>query len=95
LALQVVTLSVDRCDVHLALHAAKTIGSRECAARGGESTMGRLDLTAPLYIGSTPSERQQLIHADYDGCVRDLYIDHKLSDLSDALLVWIHLCIAK
>ena len=43
-----------------------------------------LDLTAPLQLGGLPSSSSefQVRHRDYDGCIKDLFIDHQFVDLS-------------
>ena len=43
-----------------------------------------LDLTAPLQLGGLPatSSEFQVLNHDFDGCIADFHIDHKLIDLN-------------
>lgn len=43
-----------------------------------------LDLTGPLQIGGLPALPSdfQIKNKDFDGCIMDLYIDHKMVDLN-------------
>lgn len=98
IVLKTATLSLDDCDTALSVkhgHLLGGGGKYRCAARVTHQLESRcdqftetchrfLDLTAPLQLGGLPSTSGefQVRQRDYDGCIRDLYIDHQFIDLS-------------
>lgn len=91
-----VTVSLDNCDVALALEHGERLGPRwACADRSERILEERcrivtetchrfLDLTGPLQLGGLPSipSNFQIRNKDYVGCISDLYIDHMFVDLN-------------
>ncbi|XP_018058154.1 PREDICTED: protocadherin-like wing polarity protein stan [Atta colombica] len=92
-----VTVSLDDCDVALALkYGEKRLGPKwTCAGRSERVLEERcglvtetchrfLDLTGPLQLGGLPAipSSFQIRNKDYVGCISDLYIDHVFIDLN-------------
>ncbi|XP_013421944.1 cadherin EGF LAG seven-pass G-type receptor 2-like isoform X1 [Lingula anatina] len=93
------TLTVGEwCDTGLAVRYGTSIGNYSCAARAVQVLEPRcrdvtetchrfLDLTGPLQIGGLPSSTDfQVRYPDFDGCVKDVYLDNKFLDLDS--YVW-------
>ncbi|XP_064085068.1 protocadherin-like wing polarity protein stan isoform X1 [Macrobrachium nipponense] len=89
------TISLDNCDVALAVRFGDKIGDYYCAntvaaildARCAiltESCHRFLDVTGPLQVGGLPSlpTTYQVQQHHFHGCISDLYIDHKFIDLN-------------
>uniref|UniRef100_T1IKX4 Cadherin EGF LAG seven-pass G-type receptor 1 n=1 Tax=Strigamia maritima TaxID=126957 RepID=T1IKX4_STRMM len=89
------TLSLDECDSIVAIMFGHELGDYNCAnvtthileprCSDPTSTCHRfLDLTGPLQLGGLPSVPSdfQVIHQDYDGCLKDFYIDNQFVDLN-------------
>ncbi|GAB6020348.1 hypothetical protein CHUAL_003060 [Chamberlinius hualienensis] len=90
------TLWLDNCDYEIALQFGSVIGNNyTCANRTvllldshcsdvRASCHRFLDLTGPLQLGGLPSipTTFQVLHKDYEGCIRRLTIDNKLVDLN-------------
>ncbi|XP_021699917.1 protocadherin-like wing polarity protein stan isoform X3 [Aedes aegypti] len=88
-----VTLSVDNCDIALALaslgqrwncaNQTTMILDRRCSSLT-ESCHRFLDLTGPLQIGGLPRipAHFQIQSHDFIGCISDLYIDHRYVDFN-------------
>ncbi|XP_015521680.1 protocadherin-like wing polarity protein stan isoform X1 [Neodiprion lecontei] len=91
-----VTISLDECDVALALKNGSNLGKKwSCAGRGEQILEYRctlvtetchrfLDLTGPLQVGGLPAipSSFQIRNKDFVGCISDLYIDHRFIDLN-------------
>ncbi|KAG8196305.1 hypothetical protein JTE90_013792 [Oedothorax gibbosus] len=88
------TLSVDGCDVGVAVKSGNELGYK-CASTVTHELEPRcsdlmqtcyrfLDLTGPLQIGGLPSLPSdfQIKNKDFVGCIMDLYIDHQMVDLN-------------
>lgn len=91
-------LSLDDCDTAVSVKYGHLLGGNgqwRCAARVTHQLEPRcsqftetchrfLDLTAPLQLGGLPSASSefQVRNRDYDGCIKDLYIDHQFIDLT-------------
>lgn len=90
------TVSLDDCDTSLAIKHGATLGYKwACANRTQqlleprcsvltESCHRFLDLTGPLQIGGLPKipSSFQVNNRDYEGCIKDLFVDHKFVDLN-------------
>ncbi|XP_045034928.1 protocadherin-like wing polarity protein stan isoform X2 [Daphnia magna] len=89
-----VVLSLDDCDTAVSVKYGHKLGSK-CAAQVVHHLEPRcaqftetchrfLDLTAPLQLGGLPSASSefQVRNRDYDGCIKDLHIDHQFIDLA-------------
>ncbi|CAH1784160.1 unnamed protein product [Owenia fusiformis] len=95
-----VTLSVGAdCDTEISLKYGDQLGNYSCAARATQTLDDVcknptklchrfLDLTGPLHIGAVPNAPTdfQVLSVDYEGCMRDLYIDNKFVSFDD--YVW-------
>ncbi|XP_006873718.1 PREDICTED: cadherin EGF LAG seven-pass G-type receptor 3 [Chrysochloris asiatica] len=82
---KVAVLSVDDCDVTVALQFGAEIGNYSCAAAGVQTSSKKsLDLTGPLLLGGVPNlpENFPVSHKDFIGCMRDLYIDGRQVDMA-------------
>ncbi|XP_058144461.1 cadherin EGF LAG seven-pass G-type receptor 3 isoform X2 [Dasypus novemcinctus] len=82
---KVAVLSVDDCDVAVALQFGAEIGNYSCAAAGVQTSSKKsLDLTGPLLLGGVPNlpENFPVSHKDFVGCMRDLYIDGRQVDMA-------------
>lgn len=91
-----VTISLDNCDVALALEYGDRLGRKwSCAGRSEQVLEERcsivtetchrfLDLTGPLQLGGLPAipSSFRIRNKDFVGCVSDLYIDHIFIDLN-------------
>ncbi|XP_066601005.1 protocadherin-like wing polarity protein stan [Prorops nasuta] len=91
-----VTISLDDCDVALALEYSDRLGPKwSCAGRSEQILEPRcssvtetchrfLDLTGPLQLGGLPAipSSFQIRNKDFIGCISDLYIDHTFIDLN-------------
>ncbi|XP_051163355.1 protocadherin-like wing polarity protein stan isoform X2 [Leptopilina boulardi] len=91
-----VIVSLDNCDVALALKYGEKLGAKwNCAGRSEQMLEARcnivtetchrfLDLTGPLQLGGLPAipSSFQVRNKDYTGCISDFYIDHQLIDLN-------------
>lgn len=91
-----VTISLDDCDIALALKHGDKLGKRwACAGRGEQILEQRcglvtetchrfLDLTGPLQVGGLPSipSNFQIRNKDFVGCISDLHVDHQFIDLN-------------
>ncbi|XP_044577360.1 protocadherin-like wing polarity protein stan isoform X2 [Cotesia glomerata] len=91
-----VTITIDDCDIGLALHYGKKLGDKwSCAGTGEQILEPRcnlitetchrfLDLTGPMQLGGLPSIPSdfQITNKDFIGCISDLYIDYKFIDLN-------------
>lgn len=90
------TVSLDDCDVALALKHGRELGAQwACANRTQlmleprcsiftEPCHRHLDLTGPLQLGGLPSLPTdfQVTFKDFEGCISDFHIDHKFIDLN-------------
>lgn len=90
------TVSIDDCDTSLAIKHGKNLGYQWLCANKSEQILENrcavltetchrfLDLTGPLQIGGLPKipTSFQVKNRDYEGCIKDLYIDHKFVDLN-------------
>lgn len=90
------TVAIDDCDASLAIKHGAGLGSRwACANRSEQVLESRcavltetchrfLDLTGPLQLGGLPRipSSFQVKNRDYEGCVKDLFVDHKFVDLN-------------
>ncbi|XP_049718775.1 cadherin EGF LAG seven-pass G-type receptor 3 isoform X1 [Elephas maximus indicus] len=82
---KVAVLSVDDCDVAVALQFGAEIGNYSCAAAGVQTSSKKsLDLTGPLLLGGVPNlpENFPVSHKDFIGCMRDLNIDGRRVDMA-------------
>ncbi|XP_012575696.1 PREDICTED: cadherin EGF LAG seven-pass G-type receptor 3 isoform X1 [Condylura cristata] len=82
---KVAVLSVDDCDVAVALQFGAEIGNYSCAAAGMQTSSKKsLDLTGPLLLGGVPNlpENFPVSHKDFVGCIRDLHIDGRRMDMA-------------
>ncbi|XP_055985703.1 cadherin EGF LAG seven-pass G-type receptor 3 isoform X1 [Sorex fumeus] len=82
---KVAVLSVDDCDVAIALRFGAEIGNYSCAAAGMQTSSKKsLDLTGPLLLGGVPNlpENFPVSHKDFIGCMRDLHIDGRRVDMA-------------
>ncbi|KAK2091100.1 Cadherin EGF LAG seven-pass G-type receptor 3 [Saguinus oedipus] len=82
---KVAVLSVDDCDVAVALQFGAEIGNYSCAAAGVQTSSKKsLDLTGPLLLGGVPNlpENFPVSHKDFIGCMRDLHIDGRRMDMA-------------
>nr|XP_039333568.1 cadherin EGF LAG seven-pass G-type receptor 3 isoform X2 [Saimiri boliviensis boliviensis] len=82
---KVAVLSVDDCDVAVALQFGAEIGNYSCAAAGVQTSSKKsLDLTGPLLLGGVPNlpENFPVSHKDFIGCMRDLHIDGRRVDMA-------------
>ena len=92
--LQTTVLSLDDCDTAISAKYGHVLGNK-CAAQVVHHLEPRcsqftetchrfLDLTAPLQLGGLPSASSefQVRNRDYDGCIKDLHIDHQFIDLT-------------
>ncbi|XP_011373757.1 cadherin EGF LAG seven-pass G-type receptor 3 [Pteropus vampyrus] len=82
---KVAVLSVDDCDVAVALQFGAEIGNYSCAAAGMQTSSKKsLDLTGPLLLGGVPNlpENFPVSHKDFIGCMRDLNIDGRRVDMA-------------
>lgn len=91
-----VTVSLDDCDVALAVKYGNKLGKKWACAGSSElllesrcsmitETCHRfLDLTGPLQLGGLPSipSNFQITNNDFVGCIGDFYIDHRFVDLN-------------
>ncbi|XP_046828165.1 protocadherin-like wing polarity protein stan isoform X1 [Vespa crabro] len=91
-----VTISLDNCDVALALEHGERLGPKwACAGRSEQILEDRcglitetchrfLDLTGPLQLGGLPAipSNFPVRTKDFVGCISDLYIDHIFVDLN-------------
>ena len=87
---------MDDCDVKLALKKGSILGEKWACANSTTQILSTkcaiftetchrfLDLTGPLQLGGLPSlpTNFQVQNKDFDGCISDLYIDHKFIDLN-------------
>lgn len=90
------TLALDDCDTSLAIKHGQQLGWRwACANRSEQILESRcavltetchrfLDLTGPLQIGGLPRipSSFQVINRDYEGCIKDFFVDHRFVDLN-------------
>ena len=85
---------MDDCDTAVSVKYGHVLGNK-CAAQVVHHLEPRcsqftetchrfLDLTAPLQLGGLPSASSefQVRNRDYDGCIKDLHIDHQFVDLA-------------
>ncbi|XP_014647237.1 PREDICTED: cadherin EGF LAG seven-pass G-type receptor 3 isoform X4 [Ceratotherium simum simum] len=82
---KVAVLSVDDCNVAVALQFGAEIGNYSCAAAGMQTSSKKsLDLTGPLLLGGVPNlpENFPVSHKDFVGCMRDLHIDGRRVDMA-------------
>ncbi|XP_036288227.1 cadherin EGF LAG seven-pass G-type receptor 3 isoform X1 [Pipistrellus kuhlii] len=82
---KVAVLSVDDCDVAVALQFGAEIGNYSCAAAGVQTSSKKsLDLTGPLLLGGVPNlpENFPVSHKDFVGCMRDLHVDGRRVDMA-------------
>ncbi|MEJ1285826.1 hypothetical protein NN561_016823 [Cricetulus griseus] len=82
---KVAVLSVDDCNVAVALRFGAEIGNYSCAAAGVQTSSKKsLDLTGPLLLGGVPNlpENFPVSHKDFIGCMRDLHIDGRRMDMA-------------
>ncbi|XP_042521894.1 cadherin EGF LAG seven-pass G-type receptor 3 isoform X3 [Dipodomys spectabilis] len=82
---KVAVLSVDDCNVAVALQFGAEIGNYSCAAAGVQTSSKKsLDLTGPLLLGGVPNlpENFPVSHKDFIGCMRDLHIDGRRVDMA-------------
>ncbi|XP_016844332.1 protocadherin-like wing polarity protein stan isoform X2 [Nasonia vitripennis] len=91
-----VVVSLDNCDVSLALRFGERLGERwSCAGRNEQILETRcsdvtetchrfLDLTGPLQLGGLPAipSSFQIRNKDYVGCISDFHVDHQFVDLN-------------
>ena len=91
-----VIVSLDDCDVALALKFGDRLGQKwSCAGRSEQILEQRctlptetchrfLDLTGPLQLGGLPSipSSFQIRNKDFVGCMSDLHVDHRFIDLN-------------
>uniref|UniRef100_A0A2I3H1V3 Cadherin EGF LAG seven-pass G-type receptor 3 n=1 Tax=Nomascus leucogenys TaxID=61853 RepID=A0A2I3H1V3_NOMLE len=78
---KVAVLSVDDCDVAVALQFGAEIGNYSCAAAGVQTSSKKsLDLTGPLLLGGVPNLPENF--PDFIGCMRDLHIDGRRVDMA-------------
>ncbi|XP_006824531.1 cadherin EGF LAG seven-pass G-type receptor 2 [Saccoglossus kowalevskii] len=80
------TLTIDDCDTAMAVQFGNVIGNYTCANKVVlQGTDFRfLDLTGPFMLGglATLPEDFPVKNRDYIGCIKDVYIDHRLLDLA-------------
>ncbi|GLV44458.1 starry night [Carabus blaptoides fortunei] len=90
------TVSLDDCDTSLAIKHGTDLGWQWSCANYSEQILETrcavltetchrfLDLTGPLQIGGLPRipSSFQAANMDYNGCISDLYVDHKFVDLN-------------
>ncbi|XP_063053636.1 cadherin EGF LAG seven-pass G-type receptor 1 [Engraulis encrasicolus] len=82
---KVAVVSVDNCDVAMAVRFGGQIGNYTCAAQGTQTGQKKsLDLTGPLLLGGVPDlpEDFPVRSRDYVGCMRNLVIDNKPMDMA-------------
>uniref|UniRef100_A0A6Q2Z885 Cadherin EGF LAG seven-pass G-type receptor 1a n=1 Tax=Esox lucius TaxID=8010 RepID=A0A6Q2Z885_ESOLU len=82
---KVAVVSVDDCDIAMAIHFGGQIGNYSCAAQGTQTGQKKsLDLTGPLLLGGVPNlpEDFPVQNRDFVGCMRDLTIDSELVDMA-------------
>ncbi|XP_017658689.1 cadherin EGF LAG seven-pass G-type receptor 3 isoform X2 [Nannospalax galili] len=82
---KVAVLSVDDCNMAVALQFGAEIGNYSCAAAGVQTSSKKsLDLTGPLLLGGVPNlpENFPVSHKDFTGCMRDLHIDGRRVDMA-------------
>nr|XP_017451421.1 cadherin EGF LAG seven-pass G-type receptor 3 isoform X4 [Rattus norvegicus] len=82
---KVAVLSVDDCNVAVALRFGAEIGNYSCAAAGVQTSSKKsLDLTGPLLLGGVPNlpENFPVSRKDFIGCMRDLHIDGRRVDMA-------------
>ncbi|KAM5292012.1 cadherin EGF LAG seven-pass G-type receptor 3 isoform 2-T2 [Ctenodactylus gundi] len=82
---KVAVLSVDDCNVAVALQFGAEIGNYSCAAAGVQTSSKKsLDLTGPLLLGGVPNlpENFPVSHKEFIGCMRDLHIDGRQVDMA-------------
>ncbi|KAK3103496.1 hypothetical protein FSP39_019621 [Pinctada imbricata] len=95
-----VTLSVgENCDTELNVRFGNLISDYQCASRVTnvlpeicfisleETCYKLLDLTGPFQIGGLPRVPSafQIYNKDFDGCIKDVYIDHEFLDLNKSV----------
>ncbi|XP_051975378.1 cadherin EGF LAG seven-pass G-type receptor 1 [Xyrauchen texanus] len=83
---KVAVVTVDDCDVAMALRFGGQIGNYTCAARSTQTGQKKsLDLTGPLLLGGVPNlpEDFPVQNRDFVGCIRNLTIDSKPIDMAD------------
>ncbi|KAG7177210.1 Cadherin EGF LAG seven-pass G-type receptor 3-like [Homarus americanus] len=89
------TISIDDCDTALSVKFGDKIGNYYCANTTSQILDPRcailtqschrfLDVTGPLQVGGLPAlpTTYQVKHQHFEGCISDLYIDHKFIDLN-------------
>ncbi|XP_060765947.1 cadherin EGF LAG seven-pass G-type receptor 2 isoform X2 [Neoarius graeffei] len=82
---KVVVVTVDNCDMSVALRFGRTIGNYSCAAQGSQSGSKKsLDLTGPLLLGGVPHLPEDFpVHSrQFVGCMKDLHIDSRYIDMN-------------
>lgn len=92
-----VTISLDQCDTAVAVRHGDAIGGYYCANTTEKILPPRcashiancqryLDLTGPLQVGGLPvlppGGQRRVQQQYFQGCIADLYIDHKFIDLN-------------
>jgi cadherin EGF LAG seven-pass G-type receptor 1 len=91
-----VIVSLDNCDISLALKFGERLGERwSCAGRNEHVLEARcnditetchrfLDLTGPLQLGGLPAipSNFQIRNKDFIGCISDFHVDHRFIDLN-------------
>ncbi|KAL7299168.1 hypothetical protein TKK_0007766 [Trichogramma kaykai] len=91
-----VIVSLDNCDIALALKHGERLGEKwSCASRSEHILPERcgditetchrfLDLTGPLQLGGLPSipANFQMRNRDFIGCIGDFHVDHQFVDLN-------------
>uniref|UniRef100_A0A8C4W938 Cadherin EGF LAG seven-pass G-type receptor 2 n=1 Tax=Gopherus evgoodei TaxID=1825980 RepID=A0A8C4W938_9SAUR len=83
---KVAVVTVDDCDVAVALKFGEVLGNYSCSARGMQSgTKKSLDLTGPLLLGGVPDlpESFPVHNRQFVGCIRNLLIDNRQLDMAD------------
>ncbi|XP_039393669.1 cadherin EGF LAG seven-pass G-type receptor 2 isoform X2 [Mauremys reevesii] len=83
---KVAVVTVDDCDVAVALKFGEVLGNYSCSAQGTQSgTKKSLDLTGPLLLGGVPDlpESFPVRNWQFVGCIRNLLIDNRQLDLAD------------
>nr|XP_032655516.1 cadherin EGF LAG seven-pass G-type receptor 2 [Chelonoidis abingdonii] len=83
---KVAVVTVDDCDVAVALKFGEVLGNYSCSARGMQSgTKKSLDLTGPLLLGGVPDlpESFPVRNRQFVGCIRNLLIDNRQLDMAD------------
>ncbi|KAL2093590.1 hypothetical protein ACEWY4_010902 [Coilia grayii] len=82
---KVAVVTVDNCDVAMAVRFGGQIGNYTCAAQGTQTGQKKsLDLTGPLLLGGVPNlpEDFPVRSRDFMGCMRNLVIDSKPMDMA-------------